>query len=68
MMGYSETTSWTLAVENVPLLEEGEKIYLYVQAFTELGLGADDIEKAQYLNVHKRGSDWSEPAILTKTI
>ncbi|WP_179189782.1 fibronectin type III domain-containing protein [Enterococcus faecium] len=66
MMGYSETNSWTLAAENVPSLVEGDKFYLYVQTFNELGEGSNEIEKAEFLNENKLGSAWSEPIILTK--
>lgn len=67
MMGYSETTSWTLAAKDVPTLNSGEKLYLYVQTFNVKGRGATDIEKAAYLNEHELGSAWSDPVILTKT-
>ncbi|EON3036600.1 fibronectin type III domain-containing protein [Enterococcus faecium] len=67
MMGYSETTSWTLAAKDVPTLNSGEKLYLYVQTFNVKGRGATDIEKAAYLNEHELGSAWSNPVILTKT-
>ena len=66
-MGYSETPSWTLAAADVPALEAGDKIYLYVQTFNVKGRGANDIEKAAYLNEHELGSAWSDPVILTKT-
>lgn len=66
-MGYSETPSWTLAAADVPALNSADKIYLYVQTFNVKGRGANDIEKAAYLNEHELGSAWSDPAILTKT-
>ncbi|MFB8699855.1 fibronectin type III domain-containing protein [Enterococcus hirae] len=65
-MGYSETNSWSLEAVDVPPLEEGDKIYLYVQTFNVLGEGANDIEKAEFLNENKLGSAWSDPAVLTK--
>lgn len=65
-MGYSETNEWSLATAEVPELQAGDKIYLYVQTFNEIGVGSNDIEKAAYLNENKLGSDWSEPVILTK--
>ncbi|HFD6482296.1 TPA: fibronectin type III domain-containing protein [Enterococcus hirae] len=67
MMGYSETPSWTLETKDVPSLVSTDKIYLYVQTFNKKGTGANDIEKAAYLNEHALGSAWSEPVILTKT-
>ncbi|MDV7772408.1 DUF1071 domain-containing protein [Enterococcus hirae] len=65
-MGYSETTSWTLAAKDVPTLNSTDKIYLYVQTFNKKGTGANDIEKAAYLNENALGSAWSDPVILTK--
>lgn len=65
-MGYSETTSWMLAAKDVPSLNSTDKIYLYVQTFNKKGTGANDIEKAAYLNENALGSAWSDPVILTK--
>ena len=65
-MGYSETTSWTLAVKDIPVLNSTDKIYLYVQTFDKKGGGENDIEKAAYLNEYALGSAWSDPLILTK--
>lgn len=66
-MGYSETNSWTLQAANVPVLETGDKIYFYVQAYKEKGVGADDVEKAAYLHDGEfTGSAWSEVVTLTK--
>lgn len=65
-MGYSETNNWTLAAEDVPILEAGDEIYFYVQTFNNLGEGANDIEKAAFLNENKLGSAWSNPVVLTK--
>lgn len=64
-MGYTESNSWALASGDVPSLQPGDKLYLYVQTFNEVGTGANDIEKAQYLNTNALGSEWSEPVILT---
>jgi hypothetical protein len=64
-MGYTESNSWALASGDVPSLQPGDKLYLYVQTFNEVGTGANDIEKAQYLNTNALGSDWSEPVVLT---
>ncbi|USI66437.1 fibronectin type III domain-containing protein [Lactococcus petauri] len=66
-MGYSESNSWTLNAVDVPELEVGDKIYLYVQSYREKGIGADDIAKAQYLHDGPfTGSAWSTVVMLTK--
>ncbi|EOC0735156.1 fibronectin type III domain-containing protein [Enterococcus faecalis] len=65
-MGYTETNSWMLAAVDVPALNTGDKIYLYVQTFNDLGEGATDIDKAAYLHDNKLGSEWSDSVILTK--
>lgn len=65
-MGYSEQNSWILSTDDVPILAEGDKIYIYIQTFTEKGIGDDDIAKAAYLNENKLGSAWSKSVILTK--
>ncbi len=65
-MGYSETNSWTLKAEDVPTLVAGDKIYIYVQAYSEKGVGADDVAKAQYLHDGPfTGSEWSIAVVLT---
>ena len=67
MMGYSEKPSWMLAAKNVPTLEVGDKIYVYVQTYNDVGVGVDEVEKARYLHDGDfLGSAWSEPIILTK--
>lgn len=59
-MGYSETKTWTLteATHGQPMTG---KWTLAVQAFDVVGQGANDIEKAAYLNEHALGSAWSNP-------
>jgi hypothetical protein len=65
-MGYSETTSFTLAEKDVPEHKVGDKIYFYVQSFTEVGTGETDIDKAEELNSGNHlGSDWSKVASIT---
>lgn len=65
-MGYSETTTWTLKSADVPELEAGDKIYIYVQSFREKGEGANEIEKARFLNEGEfTGSAWSKEVVLT---
>lgn len=67
-MGYTETNSWTLAAEDVPTLQDGDTISFYIQTYNDLGVGADDIEKARYLHDGpSTGSAWSDPVILTKS-
>ena len=66
-MGYSETNSWTLTAENVPVMNTGDKLNFYVQTFDDFGIGANEVEKAQYLHDGEfTGSAWSEPIELTK--
>ncbi|EOS7999108.1 fibronectin type III domain-containing protein [Enterococcus hirae] len=66
-MGCTESNTWNLSVENIPLLEDGDKIYIYVQAYNELAVGADEVEKARYLHDGDfLGSAWSDPIVLTK--
>lgn len=68
MMGYSEITSWNLLSENVPTWEVGDKLYFYLQTYNDLGVGADEIEKARYLHDGNfTGSSWSSPVVLTKS-
>lgn len=67
-MGYTETNAWTLFNSKVPTTESGDKLYFYVQVYDEVGIGSNDVEKAQYLHDGEfTGSAWSEPVILTKT-
>lgn len=66
-MGYTEISSWILAAADVPTLVTGDKLYLYVQAYNEVGIGANDVEKARYLHDGEFvGSAWSEALVLTK--
>lgn len=65
-MGYSETTEFTLAAEDVPAHTAGDKIYFYVQAFDVVGTGDDDLAKAEELNAGKHtGSAWSKVSSVT---
>lgn len=68
LMGYTEGNTWTLKASDVPALQSGDTINLHVQAYNELGVGADDVEKARYLHDGQfTGSAWSQPAVqLTK--
>ena len=65
-MGYSTTNKWTLADTDIPVTETDDKLYFYVQAYEELGVGATDAEKAQYLHDGDfLGSAWSKSITLT---
>lgn len=65
-MGYSESNSFTLDSTDVPTHSAGDKIYFYVQAFSETGAGSTGIDKAQELNAGEHlGSDWSKVASVT---
>jgi len=66
-MGYSETADWILSVADVPTLETGDEIYLYVQTYNDKGVGDNDLEKARYLHDGPfTGSAWSVPVVITK--
>ncbi|MBE8847879.1 fibronectin type III domain-containing protein [Enterococcus durans] len=66
-MGYTESNAWTLFSSNVPATESGDKLFFYVQAYDEVGIGSNDVEKAHYLHDGEFvGSAWSKPAILIK--
>lgn len=66
LKGYSESTSFTLAAENVPAHQSGDTIAFAIQAFPSVGSGANDVEKAEDLNagVHL-GSEWSDAVTVT---
>lgn len=60
-MGYTETTEWTLPAEDLPTHGQGDMIYFWVQAYSVVGRGETDIEKAQYLHDgYFAGSAWSD--------
>ncbi|MDG6113748.1 fibronectin type III domain-containing protein [Lactococcus formosensis] len=66
-MGYTESNTWTLALENVPELQTGDKIYFYVQAYKQKGQGSTEVEKARYLHDGDFiGSSWSDVTVLIK--
>lgn len=67
MMGYSESNNWKLAKENVPVFNEGDDIYFYVQTYREKGIGDNEVEKAKYLHDgNYLGSAWSSAVVITK--
>lgn len=68
LMGYATTPSWTLDEANVPELADGDTISLAVMAYNEVGQGANDIEKAAWLNTNGHGSPWSDLVTLTNVI
>lgn len=66
LMGYSEETEWTLKTADVPAWTAGDKLTFAVQSYYHRGAGANDIEKAQYLNSSSFGSSvWSQLVTLT---
>lgn len=65
-MGYTENGTWKLSASDVPVMETNDSIYIYVQTFEKVGVGANDIEKASYLNNNVLGSAWSNACILKK--
>lgn len=68
-MGYSETNSWTLSAENVPLLQEGEFILITVQTYNVKAPESikTEVEKAAYLHDGQfTGSAWSMAVKITK--
>lgn len=64
-MGYTETTSWTLAAADVPTHVVGDKFHICVQTFNVKGTGATDIDKARDLHDNHLGSAWSDEVIVT---
>ncbi len=51
----------------MPHLEAGDEIRFYIQTYNEVGQGANDIEKARYLQDGEfLGSAWSRPVVLIK--
>ncbi|MDG4969254.1 fibronectin type III domain-containing protein [Lactococcus lactis] len=66
-MGYTETTSWTLAAADVPTHKVGDKFHICVQTFNVKGVGANDIEKARDLHDNHLGSEWSDEVVITAT-
>lgn len=68
-MGYSETNSWTLSAENVPLLQEGDFILITVQTYNVKAPESikTEVEKAAYLHDGQfTGSAWSMAVKITK--
>lgn len=65
-MEYTTDTSYTLSADKVPAHASGDKIYFYVQAFSDKGVGSTTEEQAEYLNAGQfLGSDWSKVASVT---
>lgn len=60
-MGYTESTEWILPAEDLPTHGQGDMIYSWVQAYSVVGRGASNAEKAQYLHDgYFVGSAWSD--------
>lgn len=67
-MGYSETTSFILAAENIPAgATTGDKIPFYVQAYNHVApSGTTNVEKAAALHdANYIGSEWSSKVEVT---
>lgn len=65
-MEYATGTSYTLPADKVPAHVAGDKIYFYVQAFSDVGVGDTTEAQAEYLNAGNfTGSDWSKVASVT---
>lgn len=62
--GYTEMTNWSINLGD-ETLSVGDELSITVQAFSEIGKGENDAEKAEYLKtVATTGSDWSEALVL----
>lgn len=65
-MYYSETNSYRFTPSKLQPHEVGDKLYFYVQAYNELGVGADETEKARYLHDGDfTGSAWADVVEVT---
>lgn len=65
-MEYTTDTTYTLSADKVPTHNAGDKIYFYVQAFSDEGVGETTEEQAEYLNAGEfTGSEWSRVASVT---
>lgn len=65
-MGYSVAPTWTLAADKVPAHVAGDKMTFNVMSYPAVGVGADDIAKAAYLNnAQVTGSDWADDSVVT---
>ncbi len=66
-MGYTETNSFTLATKDVPTHVVGDKIPIYIQAYTlkvSDKVAATSVDKARYLHDGPlTGSAWSSPVV-----
>lgn len=58
IMFYTETPQLDVAADATSR-KAGDKVYVYAQAYSETGEGADGTAKAEWLNEHGSGSAWS---------
>lgn len=64
-MFYSETSDYRFTPSKLQPHNAGDKLYFYVQTFEVKGVGANETEKAQYLNSTQFGSAWSDVTEMT---
>lgn len=65
-MYYTETNSYRFTPSKLQPHEVGDKLYFYVQAYNELGVGANETEKARYLHDGEfTGSAWADVVEVT---
>lgn len=58
IMFYTETPALDVPADETSRVA-GDKIYVYAQAYPEVGQGEDGTAKAEWLNEHGYGSEWS---------
>lgn len=64
-MFYTETSDYRFTPSKLQNHVAGDKLYFYVQTFEVKGVGANETEKAQYLNSTQFGSAWSDVTEMT---
>lgn len=64
-MYYTESPNYRFTPSNLQPHQPGDILRYWVQAFDEVGVGANETEKAEYLNVNKYGSEWSAVVEMT---
>lgn len=66
-MFYSETSDYRFTPSKLQAHEVGDDLYFWVQTFNVKGVGANETEKAEYLNTTQLGSAWSDVVKITTT-
>lgn len=64
-MYYTEDPNYRFTPSNLQPHQPGDVLRYWVQAFDEVGVGANETEKAEYLNVNGYGSEWSSVVEMT---